>query len=147
MPAEYPRQLLSIRHYEADYEDHLYQYEGRLKGPYYLLCQPDVQELTLLRHTGRKYVSVKPNAAERYVIPELELEVALLDGWLRYWFRGELLPLPADLLRKVDEFRQLWQEEKLRADGEKRRADDAEKRAHVFEQELARLRALLGQKP
>jgi hypothetical protein len=27
----------------------------------------------------------------------LSLEVGLLDGWVRFWHRGELLPLPADL--------------------------------------------------
>ncbi len=107
-----------------DYDDNMHKYEHELKVPYYLLFQPDVQELSLYRHTGRKYVSVKPNAAERYPIPELELEVALLDGWVRYWFRGELLPLPGELLRKFQA---------------------AERRLAEAEAELARLRQELEQ--
>jgi Uma2 family endonuclease len=122
-----------------DYDDNMEHYEHALKVPYYLLFQPDVQELTLYRHNRTRYISVKPNEAGRYAVKELELEVALLDDWVRYWFRGELLPLPADLLHQVDEFRQRWQLEKRRADDEKRRADEAEK-------ELARLRALLEQR-
>lgn len=137
-----------------DYDDNLERYERDLKVPYYLLFQPDVLEMTLYKHNGRRYVSVKPNEHDRYAIPDLELELALLDDWVRYWFRGELLPLPADLLKQVNEFRQLWQkersradDEKRRADDEKRRADDAEKRAKVAEQELVRLRRQLGQLP
>ena len=33
-------------------------------------------------------------------IPELELEVALHEGWVRYWHRGALLPLPGELLAR-----------------------------------------------
>ena len=84
-----------------DYDDNMDKYEQQLQVPYYLLFQPDVRELTLYHHNGRKYVSVKPNVTSRYPIPELELEVALLDGWVRFWYRGELLPLPADLQREL----------------------------------------------
>jgi Uma2 family endonuclease len=89
-----------------DYEDNFQKYERELKVPYYLLFQPESQEMTLYRHNGRKYVSVKPNEQGRCALPELELEVALLDGWVRFWFRGELLPLPADLLREFQSERQ-----------------------------------------
>jgi hypothetical protein len=34
--------------------------------------------------------------------PELEPEVALLDRWVRYWFRGELVPLPGELVKERD---------------------------------------------
>ncbi len=112
-----------------DYDDNMVRYEHELKVPYYLLFQPDVLEMTLYRHNDRRYVSVKPNEAGRYAIPELELEVGLLDDWVRFWFRGQLVPLPADLLRQVDEFQRLWQEEKRRAQKEKRRADKEERRA------------------
>src|SRR5262249_18162449 len=73
---------------------------------YYLLFQPDVLEMSLYRHTGKKYVSVKPGARDRCAIEELELEVALHDDWVRYWFRGKLLPLPAELERQRDEERE-----------------------------------------
>ena len=48
-----------------DYELSMAKYEHQLKVPYYLLFVPDEQEMTLYRHTGEKYVSVKPDAQER----------------------------------------------------------------------------------
>ncbi len=105
-----------------DYEDSFQEYEQELKVPYYLLFVPEAEELTLYRHRRKGYVSTKPNEHGRYAIPELDLEVALLDGWVRYWYKGALLPLPADLLRERDQ---------------------ANRRAEVAEQEVARLRAEL----
>jgi hypothetical protein len=52
--------------------------------PYYLLFYPDNQELTLFQHTGRRYRTVEPNEHGRYPIPDLDIEVGLLDGWVRY---------------------------------------------------------------
>ena len=31
-----------------------------------------------------------------------KFEVAILDEWVRFWFKGELLPLPGDLLKERD---------------------------------------------
>jgi Uma2 family endonuclease len=89
-----------------DYEDSFRKYERELKVPYYLLFYPDNQELTLFRHTGRKYRTVTANEHGRYPIPELDLEVGLVEGWVRYWYKGELLPLPADLLRELQQARE-----------------------------------------
>jgi Uma2 family endonuclease len=88
-----------------DYEGNLLKYQDYLKVPCYLLFYPDNEELTVFRMAGDRYVSVTPNAAGRLPIPELELEAAILDGWVRYWFRGELLPLPGDLLRQLNDVR------------------------------------------
>jgi Uma2 family endonuclease len=112
-----------------DYDDSFDKYEQELTVPYYLVFYPDNQDLTLYRHSGKKYVSVRPNQHDRYAIPQLELEVALLDGWVRYWYQGELLPLPADLQRDLDDARRRADEEKRRADEEKRRADEEKRRA------------------
>jgi Uma2 family endonuclease len=112
-----------------DYEDSFDKYEQELQVPYYLVFYPDNQEITLYRHTDTKYVAVKPNKHERCPIARLDLEVGLLNGWLRYWYQGELLPLPADLQRELDEARRRADDEKRRADGEKRRADDEKRRA------------------
>jgi flagellar biosynthesis GTPase FlhF len=124
-----------------DYEDSFQKYERDLKVPYYLLFYPEDQELTLYRHNGRKYVSVRPNEQERYLIPELELEVGLLDGWARYWYRGELLPLPADLQRDLDEARRQIVEHRQRAEEfeqeaqrQRQRAEQSEQRAEQSEQ-------------
>lgn len=125
------------------YDDNMIKYERELKVPYYLLFYPDDQEVTVFRHNKRKYVSVKPNAVGRLAIAELELEVALLDRWVRYWFRGELLPLPADLQRDLDLTR------KRLAKAEKELASattqlDVERLARLAaEEEVLRLRAQL----
>lgn len=110
-----------------DYDGNYRKYEQDLKVPYYLLFYPDADELTLFRLAAGGYVSVRPNENGRRPIPELELEVALLDGWVRFWFRGELLRLPADL------------EDRLEAEQAARIA--AEQRADAAEAENARLRA------
>jgi Uma2 family endonuclease len=89
-----------------DYTDNMKKYEHELKVPYYLLFVPELQEMTLYHHTGEKYVSVKPNAHGRCEIPELELEVGQHGRWMRYWFRGELLPLPAELQGELAKERQ-----------------------------------------
>ncbi|HTU22756.1 MAG TPA: Uma2 family endonuclease [Gemmataceae bacterium] len=108
-----------------DYEDSFDKYE-RLKVPYYLVFYPESQDLTLFHHQGEKYVSKRPNRRGRLAIPELDMEVALLDGWVRYWYQGKLLPLPADLQRDLDEAR---------------RQLAAEKQGRLAaEQEVARLR-------
>lgn len=113
-----------------DYEDNFKHYEGELAVPYYLLFYPDGDEMTLFRLEEGKYVTVTPNAAGRYAVPELELEVALLDRWVRYWFRGELVPLPGDLVKERDAARQQL---------------DAEKAARqAAEAELAKLREELA---
>jgi Uma2 family endonuclease len=131
-----------------DYEDSFDKYEQELQVPYFLIFYPDNQEVTLYRHTGKKYVTVKPNQHERYAIGPLDLEVGLLHGWLRYWYHGELLPLPAELQRELDEARRRADEEKHRADDEKRRADEEKHRAdelqrrlEAAERELANYRA------
>jgi Uma2 family endonuclease len=103
-----------------DYEESFDKYEKDLKVPYYLVFYPDDQELTLYHLKGKRYVSVKPNKNGRYPIPELDLEIALLGGWVRFWHQGKLLLLTADLERRADEL--------------ERRLDEAER-------ELVRFRA------
>ncbi len=123
-----------------DYEDNFDKYEQDLKVPYYLTFYPDNQELTLYHHTGKKYVSVKPNPEGRYPIPELDLEVGLQGGWVRYWHRGELLPLPADLQRDLEEATRRADEATRRADEATRRADELQRRLDEAEGALAEMR-------
>lgn len=86
-----------------DYEQNFDLYEGELKVPYYLHFYPDNQELTLFRLGRDGYQAVRPDAGGRMPIPELEVEVGLLDGWVRFWFRGALVPLPGELVRREQE--------------------------------------------
>lgn len=123
-----------------DYEDSFRKYERDLKVPYYLVFHPDDQELKLYRHNKQKYVKVRPNSSGRLAIAKLDLEVALLDGWVRYWHEGKLLPLPAEMQRELDQARRRAAEEKRRADDEKKRADDLQAKLAAAEKELAELR-------
>ncbi len=117
-----------------DYEKSFRKYERELKVPYYLIFYPDNQELTLYKLQRGKYVSVKPNERERYAIPQLELEMALADGWVRYWYQGELLPVPAEWQSEMDAVRRQVEEQRERAETAEQRAETAEQRAETAEQ-------------
>jgi hypothetical protein len=120
-----------------DYEENFDKYEREVKVPYYLTFYPDDQELSLYHRRRSRYVSVKPNEHGRLAIPEMETEVALLDGWARFWFRGELLPVVGELRKERDRLAR-------RAENAEQVATIAQQRAENAEQELARLRAELG---
>jgi hypothetical protein len=96
-----------------DYVDNMRRYERELKVPYYLLFDPRTQKLTLYHHNDKRYVALKPNAGGRLEVPELDLELAILDGWVRFWHKGKLLPLPAEMQQQNMELRK--EIEKLRA--------------------------------
>ncbi len=128
-----------------DYEDNHKKYERELRVPYYMLFYPEEQDLRLYHHTGLVYEQVEPNAKGRLAIPELQVEVAIRDGWVRYWYRGKLLPLPAELQHELDEVKAQLREEKRRADEEKRRADKEKKKREAAEAEVEQLRALVEQ--
>jgi Uma2 family endonuclease len=121
-----------------DYEDNHRKYERELKVPYYLVFYPDGQELILYRRGRTKYPIVKPNEHDRYPIPPVEIEVAIRDGWVRFWYQGELLPLPADLQRERDNARKQIKEAR-------KQADEEHKARLAAEEEVARLRAELDQ--
>jgi Uma2 family endonuclease len=120
-----------------DYDDNYDKYENELKVPYYLLFYPDNEELSVFHLAGDAYASVTPNAAGRLAVPELELEVALHEGWVRFWFRGELVPLPGELVRALNKARDQVQAERLARIA-------AERRAAAAEEELAKLREQLA---
>jgi Uma2 family endonuclease len=121
-----------------DYEDSFHKYERELKVPYYLTFYPDNQELTLHRHNGRKYITVQPNEHGRFPVPELDLEVKIQDGWVRFWCKGDVLPLPAELLRELNQVKQLLEQQT-------RRADDEQRARLTLERQLADMRAQMEQ--
>ncbi|HVS35935.1 MAG TPA: Uma2 family endonuclease [Gemmataceae bacterium] len=126
-----------------DYDENMTKYEHELKVPYYMLFTPHEQEVTLYRYKGKRYVSVPPNEQGRLPLPELELEMALLDGWVRYWYRGELLPLPGDLLSRVEELGRELNEAHRQRDEAQQQRDAEQERRIAAEAETARLRAEL----
>ena len=87
-------------HLESRFNREIEKCERGLRVPYCLVFHRHAGDLLLLRLGKTKYLTVKPNDAGRLAIPELELEAAILDGWVRFWFRGELVPLPGDLIRE-----------------------------------------------
>jgi Uma2 family endonuclease len=126
-----------------DYEESFRKYEQDLQIPYYLLFYPDIQELTLYHHDGQRYVTVVPDDRGRRAIPELELEVGLQDGWVRFWYQGQLLPLPAELDRQLQEAMRRIQQADRRVEQADRRAEQADRRAEQADrhlQEATRLR-------
>ena len=133
-------EYVSKHNKRKDYEDNMHKYEKELKVPYYLLFYPDAGEMTLYRLRGRTYRSVPPNEQGRHAIEPLELEVALLDDWVRFWYKGELLPLPADLQRDLDETKRQLRKMTRRAEEQARRAEMAEEEVHRLRAELERMR-------
>ena len=124
-----------------DYKDNMRKYEHELKVPYYLLFSPDQQELTLYHHTGERYHPVKADENGRCAIPELDIEVALLDGWVRYWHQGDLLPLPADLQQSLEETQRVLQETQSALEKAQQQIAEMTSRAEAAERELAEFRA------
>ncbi|HEY2909470.1 MAG TPA: Uma2 family endonuclease, partial [Gemmataceae bacterium] len=130
-----------------DYEDNRKKYERDLKVPNYLIFEPEKQKLTVLQMKRGRYVAVKPNDAGRLAIPDLELEVAIVDRWVRFWYRGQLLALPGELQSqlKAKETQLKAKDDQLAASRaevqESRKAErEATARAAAANAEIARLR-------
>jgi Uma2 family endonuclease len=123
-----------------DYDDNYHRYERELKVPYYLLFYPDNEELSVYHRKKLRYTSLLPNTEGRISIPELELGVAIHKGWVRFWFRGELVPLPTELKQQADRAEQRATTAERRATAAERRADQERQARLALEAELARLR-------
>jgi hypothetical protein len=80
----------------------------------------------------------------RCAIPELEMEVGLLDGLVRFWYQGKLLPLPADLQRELDELHRRLKKAEQRAEQGQKRAEQETQRTDALEREVEKLRKRLG---
>jgi Uma2 family endonuclease len=113
-----------------DYVENMERYE-QVRMPYYLMFEPEKKLILLHRWSPKagRLMSVTANAAERFPIPKLELEVGLHDDWMRFWFRGKLLPMPAELAEAL-----AFTQEKL---------GQAEHKLSAAEAEIARLKAEL----
>jgi Uma2 family endonuclease len=100
-------EYVSKRNSRKDYQESHDKYEFELKVPYYLLFYPAEQELTLFKFDKRKnkYASVHPDEAGYCAIPELDLTVKLLDRWVRFWWKGDLLPITTELKAENNDLR------------------------------------------
>jgi Uma2 family endonuclease len=138
-------EYVSPENYRKDYHESFHKYESELKVPYYLLFYPEEQDLQVHHLEADEYRRLPANAEGRYAIPELDLEVGLLDGWVRYWYQGELLPLPTEMEELLEGERRRADQERQRAEQEKQRADLEKQGREQAEAEVERLRALLQQ--
>jgi hypothetical protein len=119
-----------------DYDADFRRYEADLKIAYALVCYPEQRKMALHRHSGKNYVAVAANSVGRYAIPELDLEMGMLDGWARFWYRGDRLLLPHELQQELDEIRG-----RTRSMAERTRK--AKEMAELARQEKERHRAML----
>ncbi len=131
-----------------DYEDCFHKYEQELRIRYCLQYHPGKKDLRVYQHTGTRYEPIPFNAQGRQAIPELDLEIGLLGGWVRFWYKGKLLGLPADLQKEIDTLKnqvtratKKAEKEKQRTEQEKQRAEQEKQGRLAAEAELARLRA------
>lgn len=148
LPVQPTRPLLVMEYVSRsskrkDYEENAARYEQDLQIPYYLMYHPEIQEITLFRLQAGRYTSVKPDEQGLYAIPELRLHAGLVDGWMRFWYRGELLPLPPELLAELERTRQrLALTEQRLAQTEAELAEERQRNADLLRQ-LAELQARL----
>jgi len=94
-------EYVSKHNKRKDYETSFAKYERELKIPYYLLFYPDNEEMTLFRRVRSRYAAVAPDERGRVAIPEIEVEAALHEGWVRFWFRGQRMARPAEMLQEL----------------------------------------------
>jgi Uma2 family endonuclease len=137
-----------------DYVENMERYE-QIRMPHYLMFEPEKKLIILHRWSARagRLVSVPANAAERFPIPKLELEVGLHDDWMRFWFRGELLPLPAELKETLDRTAKELQAKQRELATARQKLGAAEQKLGVAENqlsaaeaEIARLKAELAKR-
>ena len=75
----------------------------------------------MYRNTNELYELVPLNGVGRQQIPELDLEIGLHQGWVRYWYKGELLKQPEELQESIDQLMvQLQQMEKFTQEQQRR---------------------------
>jgi uncharacterized membrane protein YqiK len=144
-----------LENQRKDYEINRLRYERDLAVPYYLIFDPLTKKLTFLHLVNGRYRNVKKNENGRYPVPELKLELAVHEGWVRFWFEGELLPLAAEMLAELTQAREKTifekqsaeqerlraEQEKIRAEREKQRADQEKIRAEHEKQKAEQERA------
>lgn len=94
-------EYVSTGNKRKDYYDNFRRYRDDLRIPYYLLFEPDDQSLKVFHLEEGKYIPIEPNDEGRLAIPDMELEVGLVDGWVRYWHRGVQLALPGELMNQL----------------------------------------------
>lgn len=136
-------EYVSPRSQRKDYGESFRKYEHELRVPYCLLYSPDRRDLRFYRLVDDRYEQVPANKYGRLELPELELEIGILDEWVRYWHRGELLDLPAELQFKLEQERERTEQERKHAEKERQRAEQEKQQRLAAEAEVIRLQELV----
>jgi Uma2 family endonuclease len=139
---EYVSKTDSRKDYQKSYD----KYEAELKVPYYLIFHPEDQELSLYRYNElqSRYRAVHPNGAGRHALPELDLEMGLLDGWVRYWWKGTLLPITLELQAELVQVRKEVVALRREITDKDRQLADKDRHIAEMQAELERLRKSAG---
>ena len=136
-------------------------YEREIQAKYYLIWNPDREQLDAFELSDGRYEPMLANADGRFPIPEMDVEFGIWDGvfdetpslWLRPWTtEGDLIPcsveakveaeaLVESLRRKGNADRRKAESEKQRADAEKQRAESEKQRADAEQQRAENERA------
>ena len=125
-------EYVSASNERKDYDENFEKYEQELKVPYYVLFHPEKQDLQIYQHNGVEYERVAANQEGRYPVARLELEIGVLDGWMRFWHRGELLELPHDLVLQVRELKQSLQESKQQLEQKDQELHQKDQQLHTL---------------
>jgi Uma2 family endonuclease len=125
------------------YKGKFWVYEKAICAGYYVIFEGEKPSVEVYRLVGGQYAAVAANAAGRFPIEPLGVELGIWHGayrgmdlpWLRVWdsARGEMLTLGeerADLAEGLlDDARRRLEEETERAETERKRAEDEKRRA------------------
>jgi hypothetical protein len=136
-------EYVSKSNQRKDYEDNMEKYERDLKIPYYLCFYHETQDMTLFQLRKRTYRVVRPDERERVAVAELDIEMALVNGWVRFWYKGELIELPNDMYQKLTQANANLTQANAALVTERQANQAKDQRILELEQELARYRGPL----
>jgi Uma2 family endonuclease len=120
-------------------------YEHIIQPTYYVIHDPEREELTVYELVRGRFQQLTPTPAGRFRVAPLEIELGIWSGeylggpanWLRAWdLKGVLIPTPQELI-ELEQGRAA--EERKRAEEERKRADREQDRANKL---AVRLREL-----
>jgi Uma2 family endonuclease len=107
-----------------DYGESFRKYEQELKTRYYLCFYPERSKWEVYRHDDQRYVQLEPDLNSRVEIPELDLHIGLLDGWIRFWYQGRLLEIPSELQQRLDQLSERLERQSEQLERQSARVDD-----------------------
>jgi hypothetical protein len=126
------------------YTGKFWVYERGIKAGYYAIWDPFRVQLEVFELIHGLYRPLAPNAAGRFRILEMGVDLGIWNGtyhglhadWLRAWENGVMIPTPEE---RADLNGQRAETERLRAEAEKQRAETEKQRAEKLAGKLREL--------